>query len=347
MLYGLDDITLIPNAISFIEHRGDCNVYDEDEMLPLFTAPMASVINDKNWELYKKNKIHTIIPRTIGYDKRLKLCSETFVAFGLQDLEDFIKEQTVKDKVYICLDIANGHMEKAINLCRKAKEAFGDNIVLMAGNIANPQTYVSYARAGVDYVRISVGSGSCCTTSANSGTHVPMASLILATVERKKDLACNVKTNPSVYENFYKRTSLPKIVADGGFANFDQIIKALALGADYVMLGQIFAKSEESLVGDNVSKKTYIHKKVIEREHFGMSTKKAQLIMGKAKEDLRTSEGVSKMVKIEYPLAKWCDNFKHYLQEAMSLLNCNTLSNFIDNGSWDYITPSAFHNYYK
>jgi GMP reductase len=345
MLYGLDDVVLIPNVVSNIEHRGDCNVYDNENMLPLFTAPMASVINDHNWEAYRKNKIYTIIPRTIGYDKRLRLCSETFVAFGLQDLEDFIKEQTVKDKVYICLDIANGHMQKAIDLCKKAKEIFGDNLVLMAGNIANPETYAEYARVGVDYVRFSVGSGSCCTTSANSGTHVPMASLILSAVEKKKDITYYLDSNPDTFRDIYK--SVPKIIADGGFTNFDQIIKALALGADYVMLGQIFAKSEESLIGDNVSKKTYIHKKVIEREHFGMSTKKAQLIMGKAKEDLRTSEGVSKMVKVEYPLAKWCDNFKHYLQEAMSLLNCDTLFKFIDNGSWDYITPSAFQSYYK
>ncbi len=172
MLYGLDDVVLIPNCVSNIEHRGNCNVYDNENMLPLFTAPMASVINDHNWEVYWKNKIYPIIPRTIGYDKRLRLCSDTFVAFGLQDLEDFIKEQTVKDKVYICLDIANGHMQKAINLCKKAKETFGNNLILMAGNIANPQTYDEYAKAGVDYIRLSVGSGSCCFVA---GTKVTMA----------------------------------------------------------------------------------------------------------------------------------------------------------------------------
>lgn len=343
MLYGLDDVTILPAVITSIEHRGDCNIYDNKGMLPLFTAPMASVINDKNWELYYKNKIHTIIPRTIGYDKRLKLCSETFVAFGLQDLEDFINEQTIRNKVYICLDIANGHMRKAIDLCTKAKEKFGDNLVLMAGNIANWDTYIAYATAGVDFIRCSVGNGSCCTTSANSAVFTPMASLLANLSQKKKEVISDRQRN----SEFTTYKSVPKIIADGGFNNFDQIIKAFALGADYVMLGQIFAKSEESLVGDNVSKKTYIHKKVIEREHFGMSTKKAQLIMGKAKEDLRTSEGISKMVKVEYPLAKWCDNFKHYFQEAMSMTNHASLESFKGDCELEFISPTAFHSYYK
>ena len=66
MLYGLDDITIIPSVVTYIEHRGDCSVnYQETGMLPLFTAPMASVINDKNWELYANQQINTIIPRNI------------------------------------------------------------------------------------------------------------------------------------------------------------------------------------------------------------------------------------------------------------------------------------------
>lgn len=341
MLYGLDDITIIPSATSDIEHRGDCSVnYQETGMLPLFTAPMASVINDKNWELYDKQQINTIIPRTIGYDTRLKLCDKTFVAMGLDELSDFVNETDLKGTVKICLDIANGHMRKAIDLCAKAKEKFGDKLILMAGNIANPDTYIEYARAGVDYIRISVGSGSCCITSSNSGCYVPSASLIQKCVEKKKDVEYYKEQIPA-----YK--SVPKIVADGGFKNFDQIIKALALGADYVMLGSIFAKSQESLVGDNVSRKKYMHKKVVEREHFGMSTHKAQLIMGRSRDQLRTSEGISIMLPVEYKLSTWVDNFKHYLREAMSLTNIKNIEDFIGKPVIEHITPSAYFSYFK
>lgn len=336
MLYGLDDFIIIPSTTTDIEHRSECCPFYKTGELPLFTAPMASVVNYNNWKKYSDLNISAIVPRTIGYDKRLRVCSDTFVAFGLDEFNEFINEFDLKEKTYICLDIANGHMQKAIDLCAKAKDKFGDKIMLMAGNIANPETYLEYAEAGVDYVRISIGSGSVCTTSSNSGCHAPMASLIQGCVDHKFTSRIGLD---------YK--SLPKIVADGGFTNFDQIIKALAFGADYVMLGQIFAKSEESLIGDNVSKKTYIKKKVIEREHFGMSTKKAQKIMGKTDEELRTSEGISKMVKVEYKLATWVDNFKHYLQEAMSMTNKRCLEDFIGKVNLAPISPSAFFNYYK
>lgn len=336
MLYGLNDVTIIPACTTPVEHRGDCNP-TYNGILPLFTAPMASVINDKNWELYQKQNINTVIPRTIGYDKRLRLCEKTFVAMGINELEEFIEEFKLVGTVYICLDIANGHMEKAINLCKKAKEKFGEKIILMAGNIANPETYLEYAKVGVDFLRISVGQGSVCVTSSNSGCYFPSASLIKGCKENKQ----KVFQNPSLYK------SIPKIVADGGFSNFDQIIKALALGADYVMLGQIFAKSEESLVGDNVSKKNYIKKKVIEREHFGMSTKKAQKIMGKSEEELRTSEGIGKMVKIEYKLPTWVDNFKHYLREAMSMTGFYRLEDFVGGPKIEIISPAAFYSYFK
>ena len=337
MLYGLNDVTIIPARTTSVEHRGDCNP-TYCGYLPLFTAPMASVINDKNWELYKKLNIHTIIPRTIGYDKRLRLCESTFVAMGLEELNEFINEFKLNGTVYICLDIANGHMQKAIDLYAKAKDKFGDKIVLMAGNIANPETYLDYAEAGVDYIRVSIGQGSVCITASNSGCYVPAASLI----QKCRDYRSEV-----IYGFKDKYKSVPKIVADGGFSNFDQIIKALALGADYVMLGQIFAKSEESLVGDNVSRKNYIKKKVIEREHFGMSTKKAQAIMGKSKEEIRTSEGIGKMVKVEYKLATWVDNFKHYLREAMSLTDFYRLEDFVGGPKIDYISPAAFYSYFK
>ena len=206
MLYGLDDITIIPSVVTYIEHRGDCSVnYQKTGMLPLFTAPMASVINDKNWELYANQQINTIIPRTIGYDTRLKLCDKTFVAMGLDELDEFVKESELKGTVKICLDIANGHMKKAIDLCSKAKEKFGDKLILMAGNIANPETYREYARAGVDYIRISVGSGSCCFVA---GTKVTMADNSQKNIE-EVDRGEFVKTlggNYKVLNTFKKKT---------------------------------------------------------------------------------------------------------------------------------------------
>ena len=240
MLLSFNDICLIPAVVSEIEHRSECNPYLDNEMLPLFTAPMSSVINENNWQMFKKNKINTIIPRSVDWETRLDLSDKTFIAVSLSEFERLIDFYHPIQTIHICVDIANGHMKKLLDLCKLAKEKFGSYISIMAGNIANQGTYYEYAKAGIDYVRCGIGTSPICTTSANSGIHYPMASLLYELAWTKG----NVQKFISQGETEWK--SVPKIIADGGFSNFDQIIKALAIGADYVMLGKIFAMSEEA-----------------------------------------------------------------------------------------------------
>ena len=146
MTYGLNDICLVPARISDIEHREQCNPYNADNMLPLFTAPMSSVINESNYQVFMDNKINTIIPRSVDLSTRYELMSKTFVALSLSEFETFaglelgeIKEEEI---FYICVDIANGHMRKLIDLCKSVKQKYGGHVILMAGNIANPDTYI-------------------------------------------------------------------------------------------------------------------------------------------------------------------------------------------------------------
>ena len=89
MTYGLNDICLVPARISDIEHREQCNPYNADNMLPLFTAPMSSVINESNYQIFMDNKINTIIPRSVDLSTRYELMSKTFVALSLSEFETF------------------------------------------------------------------------------------------------------------------------------------------------------------------------------------------------------------------------------------------------------------------
>lgn len=198
-----------------------------------------------------------------------------------------------------------------------------------------------------------------CTTSANSSIHFPMVSL-LTEINKFKDAveACINDTN-SVFK------SIPKIIADGGFSNFDQIIKALAIGADYVMLGKIFAMSVEAC-GDILNKhyfgydvlkdgpfQDWIRKQDMSiikdydcyRQYYGMSTKKAQTEFGNT--ELKTAEGIETLVPIKYTLAGWCDNFISYLRSAMSYCNSRTLEEFKNNARIEQISANSFNAYYK
>lgn len=205
MLLSFNDICLVPAVISNIEHRSECNPYLNNGMLPLFTAPMTSVINENNWQIFRENKINTIIPRSVSFQTRHSLYMDTFVAVSLSEFEDLIEYDKPIATIYICVDIANGHMKKLLNLCKQAKKRFGDMIQIMAGNIANPETYFEYAKAGIDYVRCGIGGGSCCFVA---GTKVTMANGTRKNIE-DIDVGEQVKTifgNQKVVSTFKKTT---------------------------------------------------------------------------------------------------------------------------------------------
>ena len=369
--YSLQDISIMPAYITEINHRAECNPYNNDNKLPIFVAPMSSVIDLNNAKIFAFNKLNVVIPRTINLEDRLNVCEEYFIAVGLDEFENKILTLNLEDRkpIKICVDVANGHMKKLIDLCVYAKNRFGNKMIIMAGNVANPLVYYDYAYAGIDYIRLSIGSGSACTTAANAAIYTPMASLI--------DECVSIKKNVERDRRNYK--SIPKIIADGGFNNYDDIIKALALVADYVMCGKIFAQCEEAcgeklqkfLYSDGTYKylnyydaikaKAYIDKansfsnvlsepypvtafNEIYRNYYGMSTKKAQKEMGK--ENLHTSEGIEKMVTVEYSLLGWIDNFIDYLRSAMSYCNVTTLDAF-KTVKIIKITNSARNSYFK
>ena len=216
MLYGLNDISIIPARITNINHRAECNPYNFDGMLPLFTAPMNSIVNETNYKVFLNNKINTIIPRGVDYKVRVELATKTFVAMGLTEFESFINDLKSKltnpeDVYYVCIDIANGHMKRLIDLCAEAKSQFGGQLLLMAGNIANPETYLDYAKAGIDFIRLGIGGGSACFVA---GTKVTMANGAKKNIE-DIDIGEQVKTisgNQKVISTFKKQVNSTMII---------------------------------------------------------------------------------------------------------------------------------------
>jgi hypothetical protein len=238
LLFGLSEVCIYPKAISTIRTRAQCDPYVNGN-LPLFTAPMSSVIDETSYEVYIKNKINVVMPRNITFEKRIKYLDKCFVAMGLGETEEFCKKNKSKlmklKKVMICIDIANGHMDYMQKVIRELKEIFKSKLIIMCGNIANPVTFRYLSEAGADYIRCGIGGGSGCLTASNTGIFYPMGSLIVACkkIQRQMDLS----------HHFNKNSPKPaKIVADGGMKNYDYINKALFLGADYCMCGRVLSQ---------------------------------------------------------------------------------------------------------
>ena len=182
-----------------------------------------------------------------------------------------------------------------------------------------------------------------CITTSNVGVHYPQASLISEMAEIKQELI----------ERGANKDKLTKIVADGGIRNYSDVIKALALGADYVMIGSVFSKMLESAATkgctskdwlslplltklsdiDNIHKDkngwkgTYNGKDVflgdITAIFYGMASKAGQVAMKGKK--VHTSEGIEKTLPVEYTMQTWVENMIDYLRSAMSYTNSRTI----------------------
>lgn len=342
MLYNLDEICLIPAKTTDIEHRSDVVIYNSHDKLPLFAAPMHCVISPENRKQFEDEGINTIIPRTVKWEERIKfikLGAWTAVSFEEAGCIFYSGNYDKCPKIRICIDQANGHMNKLLELCTKLKDTFEDRIKIMTGNIANPYSYKEYARAGVDFVRIGIGGGGACTTSVQTGIHYPMGSLIIDCREQKlqvmKEQALGAK---------YR--TVPKIVADGGFSRIDQIVKALAIGADYVMLGKILASTEEACGYVDLWDPS-------RREYFGMSTEKAQKLINEAALNPalnfkpKHSEGVVTMVNIDCYLNGWVSDFSHALRSCMSYVNARNLKEFIGKAQYNTMNVNTLYDYMK
>ena len=357
--YSYNDLKIVPAVYSEVKSRSQCNPFYEDGMLPIFASCMSTVVDDTNYEIFEKNKITPVIPRNIELTKRLCLMNDgKWVALSLNEFKDyFVNKPHIPHKIYnVCVDIANGHMVDLYEACKEAKRLSFANeycVNIMAGNIANPETYewicvnnkifnsnINLYEACIDYIRLSIGTGSECTTSSNVGCHYPIASLIDECYQIKQRL---------YEEELETPIPLPMLVADGGTRNFDHINIALALGADYVMIGGLFAEMYESAsplmlktlpddwtgrayfeadyqYTDESKKRNDIKNRELYKECYGMSTKKAQALIGKAN---KTAEGKHSMLRVRYTLKQWTENMESYLRSIMSYCNAFTLEDYI------------------
>jgi IMP dehydrogenase/GMP reductase len=347
--FDFDDLLIEPADISSISSRSEIVCRYSDGYLPLFTAPMDTVVDDTNPEIFKGNRIRVIKSRTEinpGISKNF----DEFKSYGIDDFEKvFLKNNVEEEEIYALIDVANGHMKRILDMVIAAKSKYGKSLRLMVGNIANPSTYGIFSEAGADLIRIGIGNGGGCLTTVQTGVGYPMASLISECYEVSLSL-----DEPAL------------IVADGGFKKYSDIIKALAIGADYVMLGSILNKALESAgdtylanikhdgwtePGERVNqyleetRKSFLAGTKMFKKFRGMSTKDAQKSMGKSV--LKTSEGVTRMQPVEYTLDKWVENFESYLKSAMSYSNAKDLNSFIGQAKWNLITEGSFNRFNK
>jgi GMP reductase len=337
--FDLNDVLIEPTSSSDIRSRSEVNPFCEDGFLPLFAAPMDTVVDNTNYLLYNKLKINVCLPRGV---RGIASQKNVFISVSLNEFDnEFLNHPfSVEYKRYILIDIANGHMKALCESVKTAKDFYGDELILMVGNIANSQAYINLSNAGADYIRVGIGNGAGCLTTENTAIGYPIGSLI-----------------KECYNESLSLKKPAKIVADGGMKGYSDIIKSLALGADYVMLGSVFNKSLESC-GD-----TFLFNKIkinpsswfagllfdkgftLTKKYRGMSSKEVQKKWGH--ENLKTSEGVVRFRPVEYKMGKWVENLVDYLKSSMSYSGAKNLEEYVGNPKYNLITENSFKRFNK
>ncbi|MEN2975073.1 MAG: IMP dehydrogenase [Candidatus Caldarchaeales archaeon] len=127
----------------------------------------------------------------------------------------------------LVIDIAHGHTSMCIEMIKRIRNAYGDEVEIVAGNVATREGVEDLAAAGANSVKVGVGPGSVCTTRIVAGIGVPQLSAILECADAAEKM------------------DVP-IIADGGIRDSGDIVKAIAAGASSVMIGRLLAGTDES-----------------------------------------------------------------------------------------------------
>ena len=227
--YSLRDVAILQAPISYQLSRKNVNpcvnICNRD-VLPIFVSPMSAVTDENNYKTWIDNKVTPVVPRTVmqrlSIKERLSIAHETFVSFSLQEVYrifEFINKSNVdmyfrrtKKPIYICIDIAHGTLSSLYDICTNIKTAFGDNVIIMTGNTAcDAIVYKFYCRAGIDYMRCSVGTGSRCFIN---GTKITMAD------NNKKNIE-DVNIGEYVYTHLGNKQ---KVINKESYISYDDLI---------------------------------------------------------------------------------------------------------------------------
>jgi len=239
-----DDILLVPqdsNVRSRHEVDLSMTIGSRNKItltLPIIAAPMDTVC-DIAMCISIANQggmgiLHRYMSRQSLLDKT-KVLSDADYIFGVSvgatnGYMSLAEDLYASGARVILVDTANGHSEYAVDAVKSLRSFFGDDIHIMAGNVATAEGFAHLAEAGADSIRVGIGGGSACTTRIVSGHGVPTLASIMD-VEEWRELLNNYDCS---------------IIADGGIRNSGDMVKAFAAGADAVMVGSMLAGTDEA-----------------------------------------------------------------------------------------------------
>lgn len=218
-LVWADDKTTLPEANDIIwEHKLNClPIVDEKQRL-------VSMVFRKDYNAHKKNE-HELIDSSKRY----------MVGAGIntRDYEERIPALVQAGADALCIDSSEGFSEWQKIVLTYVREHYGDQVKIGAGNVVDAEGFRFLAEAGADFIKVGIGGGAICITREQKGIGRGQATALIEVAKAR--------------DEYYEETGIyVPICSDGGIVHDYHITLALAMGADFLMLGRYFARFDES-----------------------------------------------------------------------------------------------------
>lgn len=231
--YTFDDVALVPqfnNVPSRTEPSLETWLTKNRKVgMPLLCANMDTAISEELADILIKHGSLPIFHRFTTMDLQKawvkKYGDKTFISCGIQKIDE-TRALLDLGAAGVCIDVAHGHSDRMFEFIREIKRTHPEKEVI-AGNVCTAMAYHDLVNAGADAVKVGVGPGAACTTRMVTGFGVPQLSAIW-------DCA-----------KIAEKLRVP-LIADGGIRTSRDVVLALAAGASTVMIGKLFALTEES-----------------------------------------------------------------------------------------------------
>jgi IMP dehydrogenase len=231
--FTFDDVALVPRYNN-VESRTEPDLHSWLTKnirvgMPLVPANMDTVIGMELAQIIAGYGGMPIFHRFTSFEEQAKWVAHLegmcILSCGVGKFDEISKLIDL-GPVGVCIDVAHGHSERMANLVKRIKDTY-PALEIIAGNVCTARAYHDLANAGADGIKVGIGPGAACTTRVVTGFGVPQFTAIRDCAEEATHLRV-------------------PIIADGGIRNSSDVVKALAAGASTVMMGKIFALTEES-----------------------------------------------------------------------------------------------------
>ena len=332
-----DDVTLAPRYSEILPSEADTSIKLSKDLklkIPILSSAMDTVTESKMAVAIAKLGGIGVIHRNLDIKSQIqeikKVKKQNLLvgaAVGAGPKEFKRADAILKENLdMIVVDTAHGHTKKVADIIKFIKKKKNKKTALCAGNIATPEAAKFLIKLGVDIIKVGIGPGSICTTRLVAGIGVPQLSAILS--------VRNGIQNKNV-----------KIISDGGIKYSGDLAKAFAAGADAVMIGSLFAGTDET-PGKLIKKNNKLFKSFRGMGSVGAMNKGSadRYFQTKQKDSSKyVPEGVEGLVKYKGKVERVIFKLVGGLKSSMGYLGSKQIKYLRDKPKFVKITKAGFY----